>query len=56
MRTIVRNVTHGFRSNGGRNVCATVRSVVNTGKRQGWSAFESFQRARSPFGSHFDLA
>jgi hypothetical protein len=38
---IFRKVTNGFRSDWGRDLFAAVRSIVNTGKRQGFSAFES---------------
>lgn len=41
MSTIFRKVTNGFRSEWGRDLFANVRSVVNTGKRQGLSAFQS---------------
>jgi transposase len=54
MSTVFRKVTNGFRSDGGRDLFAAVRSVVNTGKRHGWSAFQSIQRARSPIGPLFD--
>lgn len=54
MSTVCRKVTNGFRSDWGRDLFAAVRSVVNTGKRHGWSAFQSIQRALSPIGSLFD--
>jgi hypothetical protein len=38
----------------GRDLFAAVRSVVNTGKRHGLSAFQAIQRALSPVGSLFD--
>jgi transposase len=52
--TVFRKVTNGFRSAWGRDLFAAVRSVVNTGKRQGLSAFQSIQRALSPLGSLFE--
>jgi transposase len=55
MSTVCRKVTHGCRSDGGRDLLAAVRSVVHTGKRQGLSAFQAIQRALSPAGSLFDL-
>jgi transposase len=55
MSTVFRKVTNGFRSEWGRDLFAAVRSVVNTGKRQGLSAFQAIQRALSPVGSLFDL-
>jgi transposase len=55
MSTVFRKVTNGFRSDWGRDLFAAVRSVVNTGKRQGLSAFQAIQRALSPVGSLFDL-
>jgi transposase len=54
MRTVFRNVTKGFRADWGRALFAAVRSVVNTGKRQGLSAFQAIQRALSPLGSLFE--
>lgn len=48
MSTIFRKVTNGFRSEWGRDLFAAVRSVVNTGKRQGLSALKAIQRALSP--------
>jgi transposase len=54
MSTIFRKVTNGFRSDWGRDLFAAVRSVVNTGKRHGLSAFQAIQRALSPVGSLFD--
>jgi transposase len=54
MSTVFRKVTNGFRSTWGRDLFAAVRSVVNTGKRQGLSAFQSIQRALSPVGSLFN--
>jgi transposase len=52
---IFRKVTHGFRSDWGRDLFANVRSVVNTGKRQGLSAFESILAALNPLESLFSL-
>jgi len=54
MSTVFRKVTNGFRSNWGRDLFAAVRSVVNTGKRHGLSAFQVIQKALSPMGSLFD--
>lgn len=54
MSTVFRKVTHGFRSDWGRDLFAAVRSVVNTGKRQGLSAFESIHRAISANASLFE--
>jgi transposase len=48
-------VTNGFRSDWGRDLFANVRSVVNTGKRQGLSAFKSIMAALNPLGSLFSL-
>lgn len=47
MSTIFRKVTNGFRSDWGRDLFAAVRSVVNTGKRQGLSALQSIQKVLS---------
>lgn len=48
MSTVFRKVTHGFRSEWGRDLFAAVRSVINTGKRQGLSALQAIQTALSP--------
>lgn len=42
---VFRKVTHCFRSDWGKDLFAMVRSVVNTGKRNGLSTFESISRA-----------
>lgn len=47
MSTLFRKVTNGFRSDWGKDLFAAVRSVVNTGKRQGLSALQSIQTAFS---------
>jgi transposase len=44
---IFRKVTNGFRSDWGRDLFASVRSVVNTGKRHGLNAFESITKTLS---------
>jgi transposase len=54
MSTVFRKVTNGFRSEWGRDLFAAVRSVVNTGKRHGLSAFQAIQRALSPIDSLFE--
>ena len=43
--TTFRKVTGGFRSDWGADFYANVRSVLNTGRRQGLSAFQSIQAA-----------
>lgn len=53
---IFRKVTNGFRSDWGRDLFADVRSIVNTGKRQGLSAFESILNALNPLESLFPLS
>jgi len=53
MSTVFRKVTNGFRSEWGRDLFAAVRSVVNTGKRHGLSAYQAIQKALSPLGSLF---
>ena len=50
---IFRKVTNGFRSDWGRDLFAHVRSIVNTGKRQGLSAFEAILVALNPLESLF---
>ncbi|MEB3212762.1 MAG: transposase [Leptolyngbyaceae bacterium] len=42
---VFRTVTHGFRSDWGSELFALVRSIVNTAKRQGISAFDAIFRA-----------
>lgn len=53
---IFRKVTNGFRSDWGRDLFAAVRSIVNTGRRQGFSAFESILAALNPLESLFPLS
>ena len=43
--TIFRKVTNGFRSEWGGEFYAAVRSTLNTGRRQGLSAFQAIQTA-----------
>ncbi|WP_370623444.1 transposase [cf. Phormidesmis sp. LEGE 11477] len=45
MSTLFRKVTNGFRSDWGRDLFAAVRSVVNTGRRQGFSDLQAIERA-----------
>jgi transposase len=54
MSTVFRKVTNGFRSAWGRDLLAAVRSGVNTGKRQGLSAYQAIQKALAPIGSLFE--
>jgi transposase len=54
MSTVFRKVTHGFRAPWGRDLFAAVRSVVNTGKRHGLSAYQAIQKALSPIPSLFE--
>jgi len=54
MSVIFRKVTNCFRSDWGRDLFAAVRSVVNTGKRQGLSAYQSILRAVGLNRSLFD--
>jgi transposase len=53
MSTVFRKVTNGFRSDWGKDLFASVRSVVNTGQRQGFSAFQSIKIVLSPLKSFF---
>ena len=53
MSTIFRKVTNGFRSDWGKDLFANVRSIINTGKRQGLSAFQAIKNALAPLGSIF---
>jgi len=53
---IFRKITNGFRSIWGRDLFAMVRSIVNTGYRQGLSAFESILTALNPFEALFPLS
>ena len=53
---IFRKVTNGFRSDWGRDLFAAVRSIVNTGRRQGFSTFESILAALNPLESLFPLS
>lgn len=51
LSVIFRKVTNCFRSDWGKNLFAAVRSIVNTGKRQGLSAFQAIINALSPISS-----
>lgn len=53
MSALFRKVTNGFRSEWGKELFAAVRSVVNTGQRQGLSALQSIEAALSAQGSLF---
>ncbi len=53
MSTVFRKVTNGFRSDWGKDLFAAVRSVVNTGVRQGLTAYEAIFKALSPNPSLF---
>jgi transposase len=53
---IFRKVTNCFRSDWGRDLFAAVRSVVNTGRRQGLSALDSILAALDPLDSLFSLS
>ena len=53
MSKVFEKVTNCFRSDWGKDLFASVRSVVNTGKRQGLSAFEAIEKALSPVASFF---
>ena len=50
---IFRKITNGFRSDWGKDLFSYVRSIINTGKRQGLSAIESIRVALSPSLSLF---
>lgn len=54
MSTVFRKVTNCFRSDWGKDLFAAVRSVVNTGARQGLSAYEAICKALSPNPSLFN--
>jgi transposase len=54
MSTVFRKVTNGFRSEWGRDLFAVVRSIVNTGQRQGLSAYQAIQKALAPRVSFFE--
>jgi transposase len=56
MSTIFRKVTNGFRSDWGRDLFANIRSIVNTGKRQGLSAFQAISAALNPLRTRFFLS
>ncbi|MEL7353773.1 MAG: IS66 family transposase, partial [Cyanobacteria bacterium J06560_5] len=45
MSTLFRKVTNGFRSDWGKDLFAAVRSVVNTGRRQGLSDLQAIEMA-----------
>jgi transposase len=53
LSVIFRKVTNGFRSDWGRDLFAAIRSVVNTGKRQGLSAYQAIKKVVGANGSLF---
>ena len=53
MSKVFMKVTNCFRSDWGKELFAGVRSVINTGKRQGLNAYQAIKRALSPFDSFF---
>ena len=53
MSKVFQKVTNCFRSDWGKELYASVRTVINTGKRQGLSAFEAIKKALSPVASFF---
>ena len=53
---IFRKITNGFRSEWGRDLFASVRSIVNTGKRQGLSALDSILIVLDPLKSLFSVS
>ena len=54
MSVIFRKVTNCFRSEWGRDLFAHVRSVVNTGMRQGLSVFQAIEDSLSSQPALFD--
>lgn len=56
LSVIFRKVTNGFRSEWGRDLFACVRSIVNTGKRQGLSVLDSILIALDPLKSLFPVS
>jgi transposase len=53
---IFRKVTNGFRSDWGKDLFAAVRSIVNTGRRKGFSAFEASLTPLNPLQPSFSLS
>ncbi|MBD2234612.1 IS66 family transposase [Phormidium tenue] len=53
---VFRKVTHGLRSDWGAELFAQVRSLVNTARRQGMSAFEAISRALTSYQSDWLLS
>jgi transposase len=53
---IFRKITNGFRSDWGRDLFAMIRSIVNTGRRHGLSAFQSILAALNPLESLFPVS
>lgn len=52
---IFRKVTNGFRSDWGRDFYSAIRSVIDTGKRQGLSAYEAIEKALGPETAFLDF-
>jgi transposase len=53
MSKVFMKVTNCFRSDWGKELFAGVRSVINTGKRQGLNTYQAIRKALSPSGSFF---
>ncbi|MEA5452914.1 transposase [Leptolyngbya sp. CCNP1308] len=53
---VFRKVTHGFRSDWGAELFAQVRSLVNTARRQGMSAFNAISHALTSHQSDWLLS
>jgi transposase len=54
MSAVLRKVINGCRADWERVLFAAVRSLINTGKRQGLSAYQAIEKALSPVCSLFD--
>ncbi|MHC5612389.1 MAG: IS66 family transposase [Nostoc sp.] len=54
MSTVFRKVTNCFRSQWGQDLFAAVRSIVNTGKRQGLTAYQAIYKVLSTNCSIFN--
>jgi transposase len=53
MSKVFQKVTNCFRSDWGKALYSSARTVINTGKRHGLNAFEAIKKALSPVASYF---
>ena len=56
MTKVKQKISGGFRSIGGAEDFATLRSVISTAKKQGWDLIETLPRPAAELAAHLRLA